>query len=121
MTLNQVLESEKIEEYKFDGTFLTISDIVDGMICEITFRFDNGKLRGGLYSFSPSSKQKTYDLVWEQVKKPLISKYGNPIVFENNRNLIWNLSEFRLNALFIEVDKAKLVYVTYDDPENYPN
>lgn len=122
MSKQKVLESEKIIEYTFDGTFLTVKDIVDGMICEITFRFVNGKLRGGLYSFTPSAKQKTYELVWNEVKNPLLTKYGNAIIIDNdNRNLLWNLPNLRLNAFYIIIDKMKLVYVSYDDPEFYMN
>jgi len=97
---------------------------VDDMECLLTYRFNKNKLVEASYIFIPIeiyNHDNIEKYVWSRTTKTLTEKYGKPVKVDENKQMIWDLSQFSIRALNLEkeddyLNKGQKVSVTYYPP-----
>lgn len=125
MTAYQVDIAEKLNKPKieiFDKSqkgnfFMSQSVTIDNSILEITYLFENGKLSGGMYNFTPLNRdeENAYIKLWETTKSNLIKKYGRNYHLVGE-SLNWSLPDQTIKAFYIDMGNKEFntINVIYD-------
>lgn len=125
MTTAQVEFAEKLDKpkkkvldpSKRSNLFMSQTITIDNAILEITYLFENGKLIGGMYDFTPlnADKEGSYARLWETTKNNLAKKYGNKYKLVGE-SLNWTLPDQTIKALYIDTGNKgfKTINVIYD-------
>lgn len=125
MTTYQVEASEKLSKPKIKildsskrgNLSMSQTVTIDNSVLEITYLFENGKLIGGMYDFTPfnSEQEGSYTKLWETTKSNLIKKYGDKYKLVGE-SLNWSLPDQTIKALFIDTGNKgfKTINVIYD-------
>ncbi|TJZ63312.1 hypothetical protein FAZ15_03265 [Sphingobacterium olei] len=128
MTQQQIIEAEGMVEYEIDDLdnydplergLRTIDQIVtiDSALVQISYMLENGKLTGGMYSFSPLNEEDkdAHNKLWKMTLSNLAKKYGKKYHMVGD-SYNWNLPDLTIKAFNMDVGIAggKLINVIYD-------
>ncbi|WP_312333261.1 hypothetical protein [Sphingobacterium sp.] len=109
MTENQVESVEKLirpnkiaDPSNRSNFTLSQTNTIDNSILKIKYLFENGKLIGGIYEFTPLDMNDDYGFpkLWDATKKSLIRKYGEKYE-KKEESLNWILPDLTINAFYI--------------------
>ena len=125
MTTYQVEAAEKLskpkieilDESKRGNLYMSQTVTIDNSVLEITYLFENGKLIGGMYNFTPLNRDEVnaYVKLWETTKSNLIKKYGRNYHLVGE-SLNWSLPNQTIKAFYIDMGNKgfKTINVIYD-------